>query len=71
MLYTTMPAKINKVFSGNFQKMVDIQKIAENKFRLLLPDEKYNDYTYKNGVCVLVDIVRSMGTVQFKLREQK
>ena len=68
MLYTTEPNKINKVFSGNFQTLLDIKKIADNKYRLLLPDEKYNDYTYKNGVCVMVEIVRNMGTVQFVLR---
>lgn len=70
MLYNTEPYKINKVFSGNFQSMFDIKKIAENKFRLFLPDDKYNDYTYKNGVCVLVEIVRSLGTVQFVLRQK-
>lgn len=71
MLYTSEPNKINKVFSGNFQTLVDVKKMADNKYRLLLPDGKYNDYTYKNGVCIMVEIVRSMGTVQFVLRDQK
>ena len=70
MLYTTEPAKISKVYSGNFQTMVDIKKVAENKYRLLLPDGKYNEYTYRNGVCVMVDVVRSMGSVQFVLRQK-
>jgi hypothetical protein len=51
--------------------MADIEKIAANKYRLILPDEKYNDYTYKNGICIKVEVVRSIGTVQFVLREQK
>lgn len=71
MLYTHVPAGINKVFSGNLQKMVEIKKTGENKYRLLLPDGKYNDYTYANGICSKVEIVRSMGNVQFVLREQK
>ncbi|HUS02575.1 MAG TPA: DUF6134 family protein [Chitinophagaceae bacterium] len=71
MLYTNVPANINKVFSGNFQQMLDIKKIAENKYRLMLPEGKVNDYTYKNGICTKVEIVRSMGTVQFVLREEK
>lgn len=71
LLYTIVPKNINKVYSGNYQKMVDIKKISENKYRLLLPDDKYNDYTYKNGVCTKVEIVRSIGSVQFILREQK
>ena len=70
MLYTNQPERISKVFSANFQSLVDIKKIANNKYRLFLPDEKYNDYTYKNGVCVLVEIVRSLGTIQFVLRGQ-
>ena len=71
LLYTTVPTNIYKVFSGNFQKMLDIKKTAENKYRLILPDGKFNDYTYKNGICSMVEIVRSLGTVQFILREQK
>ena len=71
MLYTNIPKNISKVFSGNFQKMLDIKKIAENKYRLILPDGKFNDYTYTNGICTKVEIVRSLGTVQFVLREQK
>lgn len=69
LLYTTVPKNINKIYSANYQKMIDIKKVAENKYRLLLPDDKYNDYTYKNGICTKVEIVRSRGTVQFVLRE--
>lgn len=71
LLYTTEPKNFNKVYSGSLQKMVDIKKISANKYRLLLPDEKFNDYTYKNGTCIKVEIVRSIGTIQFVLREQK
>lgn len=69
LLYTNVPKNVNKVYSGNFQKLLDIKKIAENKYRLLLPDGKFNDYTYNNnGICTKVEIVRSLGTVQFVLR---
>lgn len=71
LLYTTLPRTISKVYSANFQKLADIKKIAENKYRLLLPDGKFNDYNYKNGICTKVEIVRSIGTVQFVLKEQK
>jgi len=70
LLYTNVPKNINKVYSANFQQLVDIKKISEDKYRLLLPNGKYNDYTYKNGMCTRVEIVRSMGTVQFVLREK-
>lgn len=70
LLYTTIPKNINKVYSSNFQKMADIKKVEENKYRLTLPDGNVNDYTYKNGVCTKVEIVRTMISVQFILREK-
>ena len=70
LLYTNIPKGITKIYSANFQKMVDVTKIAEDKYRLLLPDGKFNDYTYKNGICSKVEIVRSLGTVEFVLKGQ-
>ena len=69
LLYTNIPETIYKVYSDNFQKLLDIKKVEENKFRLTLPDGNYNYYTYKNGVCSQVDIERTFFTVQFVLRE--
>ena len=69
LLYTTVPETISKVYSANFQKHLDIKKIEENKYRLTLPDGKYNYYTYKNGICTKVEIVRTLFTLQFVLRE--
>lgn len=70
LLYTTIPETITKVYSASFQKLLDINKIAENKYRLTLPDGKYNYYTYKNGVCTKVEIVRTLVSLQFVLREK-
>jgi hypothetical protein len=69
LLYTTVPEAISKVYSANFQKHLDIEKMEENKYRLTMPDGKYNYYTYKNGVCTKVEIVRSLFTLQFVLKE--
>lgn len=68
LLYTTVPETINKVYSAMFQKHLEIKKIAESKYRLTMPDGKYNYYTYKNGLCTMVEIVRSLFTLQFVLR---
>lgn len=70
LLYTNIPETINKVYSDNFQKLLDIKKVEENKYRLSLPDGNHNYYTYKNGVCSKVDIERTFFTVQFILREK-
>lgn len=68
LLYTTVPKNINKVYSASFQKMLDIKKISDNTYRLIIADGKYNDYTYTNGICTKVEVVRSLGTVQFVLK---
>lgn len=69
LLYTTMPEGITKVYSANSQKHLDIKKIEENKYRLTMPDGKFNYYTYKNGICTNVEIVRKLFTLHFVLRE--
>ena len=70
LLYTTVPESITKVYSASFQKLLDINKIADNKYRLTMPDGKYNYYTYKNGICTKVEIVRTLVSLQFVLREK-
>lgn len=69
LLYTTIPETTTKVYSDNFQKLLDIKKVEENKYRLSLPDVNYNYYTYKNGVCNKVDVERTFFSVQFVLKD--
>ena len=70
LLYTNIPEAINKVYSDNFQKHLDIKKVEGNRFRLTLPDGNYNYYTYKNGICSKVEVERTFFTLQFILREK-
>ncbi|MDQ6755423.1 MAG: hypothetical protein M3004_00655 [Bacteroidota bacterium] len=67
-LYVDVPDTISKVFSGNYQKLCDLKKVEENKYKLTIEEGKYNYYTYKNGVCVKVEIERPMVSLQFVLR---
>ena len=69
LLYTTIPEGITKVYSANSQKHLDIKKLEDNRYRLTLPDGKFNYYTYKNGICTKVEIVRKLFTLEFVLRE--
>ena len=71
MLYTHVPDTLHKIYSGNFQQMLDINKVEENKYKLMLPDGKHNVYSYKNGICVKVEIVRALVSLQFVLKEIK
>ena len=70
LLYINIPETINKVYSDNFQQLLDIKKVGENKYKLMLPDGNHNYYTYKNGMCSKVEIERTFFTVQFVLREK-
>jgi hypothetical protein len=68
-LYTSPPGNVNKVYSDNYQKHLEIKKIDQNKYRLSLPDGNYNYYTYENGICTKVDIERTLFTIHFQLAE--
>lgn len=68
LLFSSMPEKINKVYSDNFQKLLDIKKVEANKYRLTLPDGNYNYYTYRDGVCSKVDVEGTLFKLQFTLR---
>ena len=51
LLYLRPPENIYKVYSQKFQKLLEIKKVADNKFMLILPDGNHNYYTYSNGLC--------------------
>jgi hypothetical protein len=61
---------ITKVYSDNYQKLLDLKKVDEHKYRLTLPDGNYNYYTYRDGVCCKVDVERTFFTLQFVLRDK-
>lgn len=71
LLYVYVPEKINKVYSDNYQKLLDIQKVESNKYKLSLPDGNYNYYTYNDNVCTKVDIERTFFAIQFVLRNKQ
>jgi len=43
-VYITEPVNINQVYSDNFQKQVDIQKVAEHHYKIKFPDGNFNEY---------------------------
>ena len=69
LLYVKPPENIYKAYSLKFQKLLEIKKLEENKYRLSLPDGNYNYYTYKDGVCKKVEVERTFFSVQFVLRD--
>lgn len=57
------PEHVKEIYSENFRQFVTIQQIAPHKYALHLPDGKDNYYTYKNGVCVEVEVPTALATV--------
>ncbi|HVT84767.1 MAG TPA: DUF6134 family protein [Chitinophagaceae bacterium] len=54
-LYSTEPVNIDKVYSDNFQRFLDIKKLEDHKYKISLPDGNTNYYYYHEGQLVLVE----------------
>ena len=67
-VYLTEPLNVSKVYSDNFQKQMDIQKIADHHFKIKFPDGNYNEYYYTNGVCSKVEVHHSMYRATIELK---
>ncbi|MEO8583233.1 MAG: DUF6134 family protein [Flavitalea sp.] len=67
MMYVMEPYAMAEIYSDYYQQFIRIKKVTDHKYRLFLPDGNYNDYTYVNGVCNIVDVHHSMYTVQIQL----
>lgn len=69
-LYTDVPSADTEAFSNHFQHLVNVKKISENRYGLLLPGGHYNYYHYKKGVCTQIDVVRTLFTIHIVLKNQ-
>ena len=67
-VYIIEPVTITKVYSDNFQQLIDIQKIADHHYKIKFPDGNYNEYFYINGVCSKIEIHHSMYSATIELR---
>lgn len=66
-LMYTEPSGINHIFSENFGKYVELKETSPHTYVLKLPDGN-NVYTYRNGICVEVEVQTSLATVYIKPR---
>jgi len=67
-IYICEPVNILKVYSDNFQKQLDIQKIAEHHYKIKFPDGNYSEYFYTNGVCSRVEVHHSLYRATIELK---
>ncbi len=68
-LYTTEPAAISQVYSDNFEQLLTIQKTAEHKYKIELPDGNYNNYLYENGILNTIEIHHSLYSASIQLKK--
>ena len=62
-LYSKEPVNIGKVYSDNFEKFLSVQKVETHKYKITLPDDNYNVYSYVDGVLNLVEVHHTFYTV--------
>lgn len=68
-LYSSEPVNIDKVYSDNFQRFVDIIKLDSHKYKINLPDGNTNYYYYQNGELMLVEVHSTWYTVTIVLKK--
>ena len=64
-LYCSEPVTLNSVYSDNFRKYVTIENKGNNVYKVSLPNGNNNYYSYKEGICVKVDVQQSFYPIQF------
>lgn len=67
-VYLTEPIDVSKVYSDNFKKQIEIQKIATHHYKIKFPDGTSNEYYYTNGICSKVEIHHSMYRATIELK---
>jgi hypothetical protein len=66
-LYSKEPIDIRKVYSDNFESLLDIEKTEDHKYKIALPDDSHNFYIYKEGVLNQVEVHHSLYSAKFVL----
>lgn len=68
-LYAMEPTAISQVYSDTFEEFIAIHKIADHKYKLVLPDGNYNNYYYENGKLCKVEINSTFYSANIQLKK--
>lgn len=60
------PENLKEIYSENFRQFISVKQVAPHKYAIQLPDGKENYYTYKNGICVEVEVPTPLATVYIR-----
>ena len=68
-LYCKEPIGITQVYSDAFQQFLGLKAVGAHKYKLELPSNNYNVYTFQNGICSRVEVHNTFYTIQMQLLE--
>ena len=68
-IYFTEPEDGQRVFSQQFGQFLTFQKVGDHKYLMSSPDGD-NYYTYLNGICVNVRVLRDFANFDFVMQPQ-
>ncbi len=66
-MYNSEPVGLNKVYSDNFQQFLAVSNNGAHEYRINLPDGTYQEYYYKNGLCIKVVMHHTLYTYTLEL----
>jgi hypothetical protein len=67
-LYFQEPVNIKQVYSDNFERFINIERIGDGQYRLRMPDGVTNYFYYSKGVCFKVHIDHSFYSAEIILK---
>lgn len=53
-LYLYEPVQFSQIFSDVFHRLLPVQKVAPHHYKVVFPDGAYNEFFYRQGVCVKI-----------------
>lgn len=68
-LYVSEPILHQQVYIDKYKRLVAIQKISPHQYKIVFPDDNYNEYFYQDGVCRVVKVHQALFNVQIELQK--
>ncbi len=65
-LYFQEPLEVKKVYSERFLQYCPIEALGDSRYKLHLPDDKVNYYTYKDDQLIAVLVERTWFNLEFR-----
>ena len=68
-LFFTEPVGIQKVYSDKYKKLLCISAMGNGVYKIVFPNNSTNVYHYKNGECIMIEVVGVFFKVKLKRKE--